>query len=132
MNWSKALIAGVAGGVVVWVADFVFYGLILGNTHASYPIFRQDANPVVFLVPVLFMSIAAAILFAKTRSSWGAGLAGGASFGFYLGLVGAFAQFFNSLIFEGFPYFLDWCWGGTTLIVTVILGAVLGLVYKES
>ena len=131
MNWNKVLLAGLVGGVVMWLVNFLLYGVILGGTHASYEIFRRDANPVMFLFVGVCMAVVSAILFAKTRSSWGQGLAGGATFGFYLGLVGAFAQFLNVLIFQGFPYFLSWCWAGSTLIATVVLGAVLGLVYKE-
>jgi len=37
----------------------------------------------------------------------------------------------NPLVLEGFPYFLSWCWGAITMIDSVILGAVLGAMYKS-
>ena len=40
-------------------------------------------------------------------------------------------QFINALIIEGFPYYLSWCWGGTTVIGLTILGLGLGLVQKN-
>ena len=43
-----------------------------------------------------------------------------------------FAPFYNSLVFEGYPYYLSWCQGGSNLIAFVVLGAVLGLIYKQA
>jgi hypothetical protein len=133
MNWSRILIAGVAAGVALNISDFVMHGLIMGNTYTKYSVFTQEqASPFLFLVIALCIGIAAAILFAKTRASWAAGAAGGATFGFWLGLVSFFAPFYNSLVFEGFPYYMGWCWGGISLIGAVIGGTVLGLIYKKA
>jgi hypothetical protein len=133
MNWSRVLIAGVAAGVALNISDFVMHGLIMRNTYTKYSVFTQEqANPFLFLVIALCIGIAAAILFAKTRASWAAGAAGGATFGFWLGLVSFFAPFYHSLVFEGFPYYMGWCWGGISLIGAVIGGTVLGLIYKKA
>lgn len=132
MNWTKAIIAGVVAGFVLWLANFVMHGLIMANAYTKYPVFSQEeANPILFLVIGILTSIMAAILFGKTRQSWGAGAMGGATFGFFLGLVAFFPQFYNSIVFEGFPYHLNWCWGGIVLIGMVIMGAVLGLMIKK-
>ena len=131
MNWSKAILAGVVGGVVMWLANFVLHGLIMGAAYSKYAIFRQDGGVAHFLLLGLLISFFAAVLFAKTRGSWAAGMKGGATFGFYLGLVSFFAHFYNSLTIEGFPYHLNWCWGGIGLIVMTITGAAIGAVYKE-
>jgi hypothetical protein len=55
---------------------------------------------------------------------------GGMTFGFWLGLVAFFATFYNPLIFQGFPYFLSWCWGAITLIGWLVYGAIVGAMYK--
>ena len=73
----------------------------------------------------------ACVLFAKTRDSWGDGFMGGATFGFHVGLVVFFLQFYPALVIEGFPYYLSWCWGGIDLIGFTILGGMLGLLYKK-
>jgi len=132
MNWAKAIIAGVVGGIALWIANFIMHGLIMGNTYARYPVFRMEGNPVYFLLAAVLMSIFAAILFAKTRGSWAPGLKGGATFGCFLGLFSFFAHFYHPLTIEGFPYFLAWCWGGIGLIALAIMGAAQGMIYKEA
>ena len=84
-----------------------------------------------FLVIALGIAIVAAFLFAKTRDCWAEGIGGGVKYGLFLGLFSFFPQFYNSLIYEGFPYYLNWCWGGITVIEMLILGAVLAAVYKQ-
>ncbi|MEE8137958.1 MAG: hypothetical protein V3T81_03665 [Thermoanaerobaculia bacterium] len=134
MNWTKAVIAGVVGGVAVWIANFIMHAVIMGQTYAKYPeVFSQEeGSPFPFLLVGVFIAVPGALLFAKTRDSWGEGIAGGATFGFWLGLVSFFAPFYNSLVLEGFPYFLAWCWGGINLIGFVILGAILGAMVKKA
>lgn len=132
MNWTKALIAGVVGGIVVNVYSGLVHGFIMGATYKKYAVFSQEqTNMIWFFVVAIVVGVAGALLFAKSRGSWSAGVKGGVTFGFWLGLVAFFAQFYNSLIFEGFPYFLSWCWGGITLIGWLIFGAVVATLYKE-
>ncbi len=118
MNWSKTIIAGVVGGIVMNIADFVLHGVIMANTYARYPeVFRQDdAGAHYFFLVAIMVGIMVAILFSKTRSVWAEGLVGGATFGFFLGLAKFFMNFYNPLTIEGFPYYLSWCWGGSTLL----------------
>ena len=135
MNWSKILVAGVVGGVVMTLANYVMHGMIMANTYTKYPeVFRQvDNSPAVywfFIVGVL-TGVTACILFAKTRDSWGDGFAGGATFGFWVSLVVFTLQFYPTLTIEGFPYYLSWCWGGIDVIGFTILGGVLGAMYKN-
>lgn len=134
MKWGKVLLGGIVGGVVIWLVDFVLHGVIMRDTYMSYPdVFTQTENPNAmwwFLLIEVCIAITAAMLFVKTRGSWGPGISGGLTFGFFLGLVWFFTNFFPPLTIEGFPYFLAWCWGGMTMIVALVLGAVLGLVVK--
>jgi hypothetical protein len=132
MNWTRALIAGVVGGIVVNIADFVQHGLILGSAYEKYDVFtKEQANPLHFLSIAVLTGIFAAILFAKTRDSWPEGIKGGLMFGTLLGLVYFFQPFYSPLVIEGFPYHLAWCWGGVHLIDSVLFGGVVGLIYKK-
>jgi len=132
MNWTRIAVAGVVGGIVMWLASFVLHGLVMGNTYTRYPeVFTQEeGNPLWFLVIEILIALPAAVIFAKTRRSWKPGIVGGVVFGFWLGLFGFFPQFFNPLVIDGFPYYLSWCWGGINMIVSLILGAILGGIVK--
>lgn len=132
MNWIKAVIAGVVGGLVVWLYSGLMHGVIMRQTYQNNPdVFAAGTNPIWFGVVAICVGIAGALLFGKTRASWGAGVKGGVTFGFFIGLVSFFAQFYSPLVFNGFPYFLSWCWGGITLIGWMIFGAVAALLYKQ-
>ncbi len=131
MNWMKVFITGIVGGVLIWLYNFLMHGLIMAKTYEKHEIFRQDASPIFFALAAVFIAIAGALLFAKTRASWAEGLKGGITFGFFVGLIIFFYQFLNVLTFEGFPYHLSWCWGGIEIIGWLIFGAVAGLVIKK-
>ncbi len=131
MNWSKAVIAGIAAGAAITVVNYIAHALIMANTYANYPVIAKPTPSLYFLLVAILVGIAGAILFAKTRKCWSNGVAGGAAFGFWLGLVSFFGTFYSSLVIVGFPYFLDWCWGAINLIGAVIGGCVLGAIYKQ-
>jgi len=131
MQWGRILGATAVGGIVMWLVSFLLHGFVMSATYTKYPVFRQgEGNPLYFLLIELLIALPAAALFSKTRPSWSAGIAGGLAFGFWVGFLGFFAQFFNPLIFEGFPYYLSWCWGGINMIVSMCLGVVLGVMIK--
>ncbi len=134
MSGSKTIIAGVVGGIVMTIADYVMHGIIMRNTYMKYSeVFRQDDAGVhhFFLVGIM-VALATAFLFAKTRSVWADGVMGGVMFGFSLGMVIFFTRFYSSLTIEGFPYYLNWCQGGMAVIAFVVLGAVLGAMIKKA
>jgi len=134
MSWTRVLTAGVVGGIVVNLVDFVMHGVIMSSTYMKYPVFSQEEDPANigwFFVIAVCIGIFAALLFAKTRGSWAAGIKGGVTYGFFLGLIFFFQPFYNPLVLEGFPYYLSWCWGGIGMIDALVLGAVLGALYKQ-
>ena len=133
MNWSKVLLAGVVAGVVKNLADWVMHGFIMGATYTRYPeVFTQEAtSPIWFFVVAISVGIFFAILFAKTRECWADGIKGGMTYGFWVGMVAFFGNFYTAIVIDGFPYYLGWCWGGIGLIGAVIGGAVVGLIIKR-
>jgi hypothetical protein len=130
MQWSKVLLAGLAGGVVVSIYDFIMYGLIMGSTFQKYEVFRSDANAMWFPVLAILTGLVGAVFFAKSRSAWSAGAKGGVNFGFWVGLIGVIANFYMPLTFNGYPYYLTWCTGGIVLVGWMAYGAVVGAMYK--
>jgi hypothetical protein len=134
MRWNRIVPAALVGGIAMWLASFVLHGIVMADTYVKYPeVFTQkQANPFWFLAIEFLIALPAAVLFSRTRSAWPAGIGGGAMFGFWVGAIGFFAQFFFPLVIEGFPYYLGWCWGGINLIVSVLLGAVLGVILPRA
>ena len=132
MNWTKVLIAAVVAGVVIWLVMFLLHGVVMGNTYTTYDtVFSQEqASPFWFLAVSIVGAIAAAVLFAKSRACWGAGLGGGIQFGVLVGLVVGFVNFYHPLTIADFPYYLAWCWLGIDVISYGILGGVFALIYK--
>jgi hypothetical protein len=116
------------------IADFVMHGMIMAPTYARYPeVFSQTpASPVWFTVISICVGITMAIFFGRTRGSWAAGAMGGLTFGFFVGLLLFFPNFYSALVFEGFPYYLCWCWGGIGMIDSLLGGAVLGAIIGRS
>jgi hypothetical protein len=133
MNWTRTTLAALVGGIVLWLASFVLHGLVMGNTYMKYPeVFTQEqTNPFVFLVVEILIAFPAAVIFARTRSAWADGIMGGLVYGLWLGLFGGFAQLFSPLVMEGFPYYLGWCWFGINVIVSLVLGALLGAMIRR-
>lgn len=133
MNWTRVVGGGVAAGIVMWLADFFMHGILLGDTYTRYSeAFTQtQANPLSFALVSVAIGLGVALLFARSRGSWGDGWKGGATFGLFLGLAGFFHSFYNPLVIEGFPYYLAWCWGGIRVIDGVLAGAVLGAIVRE-
>ena len=97
MNWSKILIAGIVGGIVLMIVNVVLHGFVLGSTYMRYPeVFNQEESGMVwFAVLSVVIAITLAILFAKTRKCWGAGLKGGLIFGLVAGLTHFFPNFYD-------------------------------------
>lgn len=130
MNWNKALISGVVGGVAVTLYNTLMHGFIMREAYSKVAHFRADANPVWFALLAVLVGIVGGILFAKTRASWGAGPKGGISFGVWLGVIAFLMAFYLPLTQKDFPYYLTWCMGGIDFLGWIVFGAVVGAMNK--
>ena len=133
MNWTKIVGGGVVAGIAVSLVNYLLHGRIMADTYAKHAnVFSQEpANPVWFFVVAIVIAIFFTILFAKTRSCWAEGAKGGMVYGFWLGMVAFFGNFYYPLVIDGFPYHLAWCHGGIDLIGAIVGGAVIGLIIKR-
>jgi hypothetical protein len=133
MNLKRFLVAGLVGGVVANVYDYVVHAQILEGSYYSQlsGLLRPDA-PILWLVVGDF--VAAFVLtwvWARVHPCFGAGAKGGALGGFYAGVLIFFpSQIFLHLLLVGFPYALAWIWTITGILWAVIVGAVIGALYK--
>jgi hypothetical protein len=133
MSRPKTLLAGALSGIAMMAVNFVTHGVLLADTYRRYPeVFDQEGGgPLWFTLICVLIGVALAILFAKTRRSWAAGIAGGLVFGALVGVVQFFTNFFDALVYEGFPYYLAWCHGTIDVIAFTASGAVLGSMIRS-
>ncbi len=130
MQLNKALSAGAVGGIVLAIYEYLVHGMLLANQYKAIEGFKQADSPFWFPIIAIVMGLVAGVIFAKTRSAWESGAKGGMTFGFWIGLLGGFASFYQPLTVAGYPYAMAWY----SLIVMVIgwmlFGAVAGSMYK--
>jgi len=133
MNIKKLVYAALAVGVAMNVVDFVVHGNLFETIYYSQlPIFRRD-NTVPFLV---FGDFVAAFVFVwvydRVRGSFSSGVAGGATYGLYAGILVNFpANIFLHLLIVDFPYALTWAWTIYGVVLGVMLGAIAGAIYRQ-
>jgi len=133
MNLKKLLVAALAVGVAMNVLDFFVHGMLFENLYYSQsPIFRRDST-VPFLVFGDFMAALVLVwLYDRVRGSFAEGVAGGATYGLYAGILIHFpANIFLHLLIADFPYGLSWAWMIYGVVLSVILGALAGAIYRR-
>ncbi len=131
MNVKKLLIAFLAVGVVMNIIDYVMFTVIMKESIAANPILRQDASPVWFIIIDFVSALVVVWVFDKVRGSFKAGVAGGALYGFYAGVLLNFPTWIGlSLIIKGFEYKQAWFWTGYGVIWMLIAGCIAGFIYK--
>lgn len=135
MKSSKFWIAVVVAGIVANVFDYIVHGMILQNAYYSKltDLFKQGGSPVWYVVGDFIAVLVVAWVYDKVAGNFGSGWMGGAKFGFYAGVLVNFpAGIFFHLMFKGFPYGLSWIWIVTGILWYLVVGAVLGGMYKKS
>ncbi len=134
MNWSRILLGGVVAGVAKNLVDFAMHVGVMSDTYARYDtvFVQEDGNPLWHFVIAMVAGVIAAYLFGKTRQNWEGRWKGGLFFGLTLGALIGFYNFFIGMVFQGFPYYLSWCWLGIELLGWGVLGVVLSLFIKRA
>ncbi len=134
MKSGKFWLAVIAGGFVLNVLDFLLHGLILQNAYYAKltDVFNQGGSPAPFIIGDFVVAFVYAWVYDKVYGSFGGGLNGGSMFGLYAGVLTSFPTWlFMHLVIQGFPYDLAWIWTLNGIVWSVILGAVLGTIYKK-
>lgn len=93
MEWKKILIAGIAGGILLFIAQFVFS--TVGNLIAPYNIFaiggmraRDDPVTLLFFASPFVLSFTSATVFDRVKAALGGSCGGpGLTFGLILILL---------------------------------------------
>jgi hypothetical protein len=133
MNVKKLLVTTVVLGIVLNVLDAVAHGMILRDRYLALPgLFRQDAHLYWFVIGDFVAALVVVWVYDRVYGSFGGGPKGGATFGFYMGVLVSFPTWlFMRLLFVGFPYSLAWIWTIWGIVLGVVAGAVTGALYKK-
>ena len=131
MDFKMLLKLGIVTGVLLNAFDIIVQGLLLAGMYTA-PVFRKPEEEIVYLVLADF---AAGFVFAwvylKLGSATGPGAAGGATFGFYAGVLYSFPMFYAMhLLFNGYTSELAWINTVYQIVVYVIIGATAGALNK--
>jgi hypothetical protein len=134
MNLKRFLVAGLAGGVVGNVYDYVLHEKLLASQYAAVPtLFRSDA-PILWLVVGDFVAAFVLVwVWDRVMACFPPGGAkSGALGGLYAGVLINFpSAIFWHLLFVGFPYSMSWIWTVAGIVWCVLVGAVIGALYKK-
>jgi hypothetical protein len=131
MNLRKWLTIGLVLGVVANVLDFIVQGNLLAGYYLQPP-FLQENNIGWLVVGDLIAGLVFAWVYLRFAGAVPAGVSGGATIGFYTGVVANFPTWiFMHLLIAGFPYALSWIWTIYGVIYFVVLGAVAGTMNRR-
>lgn len=133
INTKRMWMAFVAALVVSYIYEVLIFQMALADFHARYPTWlkaQEDLNAVRILLSgalnMAFITLFYA-LFARNRAS---SLSTGLVFGVLLGMIAGWVpQAFNRLLFVDYPFYPTWAMA--IFGEMVLIGAVLGLVYRE-
>lgn len=132
MNSGKFWIAVLGAGVVANILDGTVMGGLLNNTLHSIESIRQDPDPTWFIIGDFVLVFVMMLFYDKVYGSFGGGPKGGATFGLYIGVILNFPMWiFIHLMFKGFPYSLAWILVAYGIIWGLVVGSVIGALYKK-
>ncbi len=133
MKSGKFWLAVLVGGVVLNILDILLHGIILHGYYAQMPeLFNPPGNPVLFIVCDFVVVLVYAWVYDRVYGSFGGGAKGGATYGLYAGVITSFPTWlFMSVLMKGWPMSLSWIWTINGIVWSIIIGAVIGALYKK-
>jgi hypothetical protein len=131
MDFKKFLAIGIAVGIAANVIDFVVHGKLLADLY-THPPFRQDIRFGWMILSDFVAAFVFAWFYLAVAGSFAPGVPGGATMGFYTGVLVIFpAAILMHLMFEGIPYYLAWIWIFYTVAWYVCAGAIAGALNRK-
>ena len=131
MNSKALLKLGIVIGILMNAFDIIVQGVLLAGLYTA-PVFRNPEDELVYLVLTDFVAAFVFVwLYLKLGSATGPGVRGGATFGFYAGVLYSFPMFYAMhLLFNGYTSELAWINTVYQVLVYVIMGATAGALNK--
>lgn len=131
MDFKKFLAIGLAVGIAANIVDFLVHGQLLADFY-THPPFRQGVNPGWMILSDFVAAFVFAWFYLAVAGSFAPGVPGGATMGFYTGVLLIFpAAILMHLMFEGIPYYLAWIWIFYTVAWYVCAGVIAGAINRR-
>ncbi len=132
MNVARLIVSIVVVAVVIYLFDFLYHGMMLGNSYAETADSWRSEEEMMARHPFQILCYFIISIGFCTVWAFGFGEHGikcGAIYGFFLGLMGTGGVLMN-FVFLPIPdqFKLPWTIGG--VLSSVVAGIVLALVYK--
>ncbi len=125
---SKVLIAGVLGGLTLFLIGYLVYGILLADSMEGAPCMRSqdDLNILMIGVGNLFSGFLLAYIFSRwaTISTFSGGAMAGAVIGFLMSAAYDFIMYGTTTCMDGVTSILMDV--GMTTVMTAIAGGVVG------
>jgi hypothetical protein len=133
MNVKRYVLASLAAFVFIYLAEFVFHGLIMSSSYDQYLEFLRPASDQSAYMPIMavgFLVLAFGFCFIFVQGYEGRGIWEGLRFGFYVGV--AFGVSGYLINFAVFPWPTSWLiiWSIGGMVIMMLAGVVIALIYR--
>ncbi len=121
--------------VVLFVWGFLFdkflAATVYGSAFSQVPGLVAEPSMQWILIGSLVGCAVLVWVYEKVRGSFAAGASGGMIFGLYTGVLMNFPVWLFHTIYAAWPYKAMWHFTLVSIVMTVISGAMIGLVYQK-
>jgi len=128
---KKFWLAFVAVFVTAIVLNFVVYGLILGASFQSLPVWRPDMGSLQWIYMVISLVGAFFFTFIFAKGYEGKGIAEGIRYGLYIGIWISIGMAYGTYAMVAVPYGLTLEWFLLGVVSYIVMGIVASLVYGK-
>ncbi len=131
MQWNKAVPAIVV--VFLWylIWDNFLSSAVMGSAVAQIPGMTESYSKMWETIGNLFAAAVLVWVWSKVHGSFGATLKGGLTYGLYAGVLMNFPGWLWMTVYGGWPYAATWHIVLVLIVLTVVSGALIGLVYEK-
>jgi len=134
MNWKRFIIAVVVGYIAIQIMDFIIHWGILGETYKALAgtVFRAEGEMPMW--PMYLGGILFTLMFVwiYTYGVKGKGIMEGFRYGIYIGLLYCVINVLGQWAVYPIPGSLAWLWVIFGMIEMIILGLIVGAIYKPA
>ena len=121
--------------IVLFVWGFLFDRFlgptVYGSALSGIPNLVTEPAMQWLIIGGLVANVVLVWVYEKVRGSFGVGLAGGAKFGLYTGVLMNFPMWLFFTLYVAWPYKAMWHFTLVGVVMGVISGALIGLVYEK-